>query len=192
MTSQNKMIQAIYFAADCHKTQKRKDEIGTPYINHPLEVMAILSECGVDDHEILSGAVLHDVVEDCGVSIEQIESLFGPNVSKYVADATDDKSLSKLEIKKAQLEKAKTISRGGKFIKCADKLSNCKGLPESAPKSWGNEYAQGYRVWCYHVCENLNVDNKMLQQKVKEMFKDLVSLPREELNEKLQKYYALC
>lgn len=56
--------EAIKIAHKAHSGQVRKYS-GLPYIVHPMEVMTTLLQAGVEDELVLSGAVLHDVIEDC-------------------------------------------------------------------------------------------------------------------------------
>ena len=59
------ILKAYDFAADKHRSQRRKDQARTPYINHPLDVARVLAnEGGVKDAEILAAAILHDTLED--------------------------------------------------------------------------------------------------------------------------------
>ena len=61
-----RVIDAIAFAADAHRGQRRKDAEATPYINHPVALVHILAvEAGVDDADVLCAAALHDYLEDC-------------------------------------------------------------------------------------------------------------------------------
>lgn len=76
---------AIDFASEAHMGQKRKS--GEPYIIHPLSVTDILIDWGMDIDTVLAG-VLHDTVEDTGVTLEKIESLFGRNVAFLVDGVT--------------------------------------------------------------------------------------------------------
>lgn len=62
--------KSLVFAADKHRSQRRKQAGDIPYINHPLEVAHILSLAGVKDYEILAAAVLHDTVEDTDTTPE--------------------------------------------------------------------------------------------------------------------------
>ena len=59
--------KALEFASNAHNGQTRK-YTGEPYIVHPIEVMELVREV-IDDPEVLAAALLHDVVEDCPVSI---------------------------------------------------------------------------------------------------------------------------
>ena len=77
--------QAYVYADACHAGQSRKS--GDPYIVHPLETALFLADLRLDTDTIIA-ALLHDVVEDCGVSIEEISQRFGPEVSKLVDGVT--------------------------------------------------------------------------------------------------------
>ena len=77
--------QAYTFAEKCHEGQIRKS--GEPYIAHPLEAAAFLAELNLDGHTIC-GALLHDVIEDCNVTFDDIERRFGGEVAKMVDGVT--------------------------------------------------------------------------------------------------------
>ena len=71
------ILKAAHFAAQKHKTQRRKDEDASPYINHPIAVaLAIAQIGGVDDPEILAAALLHDTIEDTETTPEELENKF--------------------------------------------------------------------------------------------------------------------
>ena len=74
--------EAIAFATKAHDGMRRKkSEI--PYILHPLEAAVIVSSI-TNDQNLIAAAVLHDVVEDAEVSIEEIEQKFGKRVKEQV------------------------------------------------------------------------------------------------------------
>ena len=81
--------RAIILAVKAHSGDCRK---GTklPYIVHPIESCAIAASI-TDDKEIIAAAVLHDVVEDTDVTIEEIEEKFGKRVKELVGAETEDK-----------------------------------------------------------------------------------------------------
>ena len=65
----------------------------SPYINHPIAVLSILSEeAAVDSTHVLCAAVLHDTIEDTETSAEELEAAFGFDVLQTVLAVTDDKS----------------------------------------------------------------------------------------------------
>ncbi|MBI4499378.1 MAG: bifunctional (p)ppGpp synthetase/guanosine-3',5'-bis(diphosphate) 3'-pyrophosphohydrolase [Chloroflexi bacterium] len=82
--------QAYAFAEASHRGQLRKS--GEPYIQHPLHTAILVADLRLDVDTIVS-ALLHDVPEDCGVSFEEVERRFGPEVRKLVDGVT---KLSKL------------------------------------------------------------------------------------------------
>jgi guanosine-3',5'-bis(diphosphate) 3'-pyrophosphohydrolase len=77
--------KAFYFAADAHREQKRKS--GGYYITHPVSVAELIAENNGDEESIIA-ALLHDVVEDTSIEIEDIESKFGGNIAKIVEGLT--------------------------------------------------------------------------------------------------------
>lgn len=77
--------KALEFAIDSHKTQFRKS--GEPYIIHPILVASIVSSL-TDDEGMAIAALLHDVVEDTIVTIEEIETMFGADVAHLVEGLT--------------------------------------------------------------------------------------------------------
>ena len=85
-----RLQSAIYCAAECHRGQNRKNENETPYIAHPYSALLILSEY-TNDEDIYIAMLLHDTVEDCGVSFEEIENMFGERVKDIVYHVTEPK-----------------------------------------------------------------------------------------------------
>ena len=92
--------QAWQFSEKSHKGQKRNS--GENYFTHPVSVAAILSELNLDINTIVTG-LLHDVVEDCNVEIDQISALFGTEVAKLVDGVT---KLSKIEMQSDRIRQA--------------------------------------------------------------------------------------
>jgi (p)ppGpp synthase/HD superfamily hydrolase len=186
-----KVISAVNFAAIAHKNQRRKNAEATPYINHPIEVMYLLSNAGVTDPDILAAAVLHDTIEDCGVTYDQICQRFGQHVADYVRECSDDKSLPKVERKRQQIEHAKVISVGAKLIKIADKLSNIGDLTHNPPKNWSNSEIGGYFAWSYAVYLQLKGCNSILDTQIEAIFatRQLLDISRNDLNLILEHYY---
>ncbi|MSQ26267.1 MAG: bifunctional (p)ppGpp synthetase/guanosine-3',5'-bis(diphosphate) 3'-pyrophosphohydrolase [Dehalococcoidia bacterium] len=83
--------EAYRFAEQAHRGQMRKS--GKAYIEHPLHVAMALAELHLDSSTVVAG-LLHDTLEDCGVTPEQIESAFGADVRQLVDGVT---KLSKIE-----------------------------------------------------------------------------------------------
>ena len=77
--------QAYDYADHCHRGQMRMS--GEPYIAHPLEAALFLADLNLDADTIIA-ALLHDVIEDCGVTFQEIEERFGYDVAKLVDGVT--------------------------------------------------------------------------------------------------------
>ena len=79
-------IRAAYdFAAQCHDGQKRLS--GDPYIVHPVAAATILADLYLDP-DTIKAALLHDVVEDCGVAVADLDARFGKDVARLVDGVT--------------------------------------------------------------------------------------------------------
>lgn len=83
------LSRAIRFAVDAHDGMRRKGG-DSPYILHPIEAAAIVGSM-TDDQSVIAAAVLHDVVEDTGISLAEIEKEFGQRISDLVKSETEDK-----------------------------------------------------------------------------------------------------
>ena len=89
------IMRAADFAARKHMSQKRKGEKAEPYINHLIEVAALVAEATDGHRDAVVAALLHDAVEDQDVTNAELADLFGQTVASLVAEVTDDKSLPK-------------------------------------------------------------------------------------------------
>ena len=81
--------EAIVFAAKAHDGMRRKKS-EVPYLLHPMEAAVIVGTM-TDDQSVIAAAILHDVVEDAGITPEEIEEVFGQRVRELVASETEDK-----------------------------------------------------------------------------------------------------
>ena len=81
--------EAIIFSAKAHDGMRRRKS-DVPYILHPMEVGAIVGTM-TDDQVVIAASVLHDVVEDAGVTLEEIGEKFGARVMELVASETENK-----------------------------------------------------------------------------------------------------
>ena len=77
------VTQAMIFAAQKHDGAVRKAS-NIPYILHPMEAAAVAATI-TDDQEVLAATVLHDVMEDCGVSYEELLVRFGASARRYAS-----------------------------------------------------------------------------------------------------------
>lgn len=129
--------RAYDFAARAHGSQKRIS--GELYITHPVQVALILAELELDP-ETLAAALLHDVVEDTGVALPEIEAAFGREIASLVDGVTKlgrlgyrSKEEQQVEnLRKMFLAMAKDIRVI--LIKLADRLHNLRTLSYQPPQ----------------------------------------------------------
>ena len=159
------VLRAASFAAHKHRDQRRKDQLASPYINHPLALASILAEAGgVTDAMTLCAALLHDTVEDTETTEQEIAEAFGVEIASIVMEVTDDKRLEKAARKQAQIDHAATISNRAKLVKLADKISNVRDIAFSPPANWPIERKREYFDWAKAVVDQLRGINSVLEQ----------------------------
>lgn len=159
-----RFLQALSFAAEKHRHQRRKDSAKTPYINHPIMVANILlNEAEVDDEAVLIAALLHDTVEDTETRFEEIERRFGRQVRDIVTEVTDDKSLPSEERKQRQIDHAPSLSDRARLVKLADKTANLRDVAIAPPDGWPVSRLEGYLDWGKAVIDNIRGSHAQLE-----------------------------
>jgi (p)ppGpp synthase/HD superfamily hydrolase len=158
------VLKAADAAARWHMHQRRKGEAQEPYINHLLEVAQLVAEAtdGRDPNLVIA-ALLHDAIEDCEVSREEIATTFGEDVATLVVAVTDDKNLKKEIRKKLQVDGAPHQPRRAKLLKLADKTSNLRSMAASPPAKWSLERKLDYLAWARAVAHGLRGVNPWLE-----------------------------
>lgn len=152
-----KLHEAIIYATQAHKGQYRKGT-QTDYICHPMEVLQILTEMRADNNLMIAG-VLHDVVEDTGKKMLEIESLFGTDVAHLVKGHTENKSLEWKERKSGLVKKLEKGDIRLKKLVLADKVSNLRSI-DSDIRLIGNKVWDKFSVgkneeyWYYTSMKN--------------------------------------
>lgn len=145
-----KIRAAIEFAASAHQGQKR--ESGEDFIEHPLEVALIVSDLGMDTISIIA-ALLHDVVEDTAVTLEEIDKHFGAETAMLVDGVTKLTRLNFQTKQEQQMENLRKMFLAMAqdlrviIIKLADRLHNMrtlKHLSEERRRKIANETLEIY------------------------------------------------
>lgn len=164
--------KAYLYAKNAHKDQIRKD--GKPYISHPVSVSLILAKLGFNE-DVVSAALLHDVVEDCGCTVGDLKEEFNANVAelvdcvsaidkeKFVFDKDDLYEI--LDFEKASIEEQsfkKLIAIGKKnplgfSIKFADRLHNLRTI-EIFDYSKQLEKVKETERWIVPIAKTLNAE----------------------------------
>jgi guanosine-3',5'-bis(diphosphate) 3'-pyrophosphohydrolase len=173
MISVARIIDAIAFAAEAHRDQRRKGADAAPYINHPIALLRILAvEAGIEDVDVLCAAALHDYIEDCCGENDQpgvaegrriLRERFGDTVLAYVDAVSDDKSLPKAERKRQQIEHAARIPHGARLVKLADKTANLRDIARCPPIDWEPARIREYFAWAAAVVGQMRGTNAKLE-----------------------------
>ena len=145
--------RALRFATICHEGQKRK---GTdiPYIMHPIEAATIVMQMQFGD-DLICAALLHDVMEDCGVDYCAISKMFNEQIATVVDELSEIKSQTWEERKSHTIEMLKTTATEDiKVVKLADALSNIRSISRDDFKKQGywerfNVSDVGKHAWHY-------------------------------------------
>jgi guanosine-3',5'-bis(diphosphate) 3'-pyrophosphohydrolase len=149
------VLQAAAFAAEKHRNGRRKDAEASPYINHPIQLAYILVQADIEDPIVLASALLHDTIEDTNTTHDEIEIVFGHEIANIVVECSDDKSLTRLERKQAQIDKAAKISQKAKLVKIADKIANVSDIDGAPPAGWSLERKREYYDWSKRVVDQM-------------------------------------
>ena len=137
-TSPALISQAYEMAASAHVGQTRRT--GEPSIHHPLSVAQIVADFGLDDVTVAS-ALLHDSVEDTGVTLEELSRRFGADVASIVDGVT---KLDRLQFDSKQAQQAASMRKmlvaiakdlRVLMIKLADRLHNMRTLGAMSPEA---------------------------------------------------------
>ena len=157
------VTQAAVFAANAHDGATRKgSEI--PYIVHPMEAAAIAATL-TDDPHVVAAAMLHDVMEDCGVPFEELRARFGERVAALVRDESQsegpDCRASWGRRKREAVRRLARGSRDDKIICLSDKLSNMRAIHRDVVREGDavflrfNQHDKRQHAWYYRSCAAL-------------------------------------
>lgn len=159
----NRLSEAVAFAAKMHDGMLRKGK-NIPYIVHPMEVAAIAAAL-TEDEDVLCAAVLHDVMEDCGVSAEELDLRFGARVAQLVQSETQlcdgDCCASWEKRKRCALTHIAQGDRAVKIIALSDKLSNMRAIRRDFDQNGDALFDRFHQrdirmhAWYYRSCRDL-------------------------------------
>ena len=124
------LTAAVAFAARAHEGQTCRST-DAPRIVHPMEVTAIAATM-TSDHEILAAAMLHDVIESCGVTEDELKAQFGERIAKMVRVMSEEKGPDAEEgwqkRKLFSINRLRAASHDQLILTLADKLSSLRAI----------------------------------------------------------------
>jgi guanosine-3',5'-bis(diphosphate) 3'-pyrophosphohydrolase len=140
------LSSAYRLARSAHHGPAREGETD---IDHPLAVAELLHENGFDE-EVVAAGLLHDVVEDTALEVEEIRVRVGPEVARLVAEMTEDERIE--EYGKRKAEHRSRVSRDGRAaaIYAADKLAKVRAVddPDELPPQKLDHYRKTLEMLC--------------------------------------------
>jgi (p)ppGpp synthase/HD superfamily hydrolase len=119
---------ALETARRAHAGQIRNGSGGMPYIDHPTTVAELLAENGYGE-QVLAAGLLHDVVEESAIEVDEIRESFGEPIASMVAALTDEEAIA--DYRERKQEHRRQVEAAGpeaRAIYGADKLSNIRAL----------------------------------------------------------------
>lgn len=158
------ILKALTFSAEKHRHQRQDDAAASPYINHPIALVSLLSEHGVTDSETLCAGLLHDTLEDTDTTYAELKESFGRKISDIVQEVSDDKLLPFAERRRLQVAKAQVASKEAKLVKLADKTCNLRDIVNAPPVDWGINRQRDYFDWAKEVADSIGNVNKGLEK----------------------------
>ena len=148
------LTRALVYAAEAHANQRRKGAAQEPYINHLIEVLDLVARAtGGADEELLTAALLHDVVEDTPVTAEELAAAFGERVARIVTENSDDMTLPKDERRRQRIAAMPHKSVEARIVKTADVISNLRAIAASPPAGWAMDRRLGYLEGCRQLID---------------------------------------
>jgi (p)ppGpp synthase/HD superfamily hydrolase len=149
--------EAILYALETHRTQIRKGS-GAPYATHLISVSAMVGEYGGDEEQMIAG-LLHDSIEDQGVTEDELRARFGDRVARIVVACTDSFETPKRpwrERKERYLALLRDKPADIKLVSACDKLHNARSidrdrsLPDVGEAIWGRfSVSRDQTLWYY-------------------------------------------
>jgi (p)ppGpp synthase/HD superfamily hydrolase len=168
LAERSPLVRAAFETArEAHAGQIRNGSGGRPYIDHPVAVAETLSE-HLTGEEALAAALLHDVVEDSELEVEDVSGRFGERVGEIVDVLTDDESLEPYAARKSEhRDRVEASDEEAKAIYAADKLTNVRMLRD-AYGTQGEGVAEELKVPLDEKIAVWERDLRMLQENTEE------------------------
>lgn len=184
--------KAINYAAIKHKGQVRIGDGSLPYIIHPIAVAWILNSWDASEDVIIAG-LLHDTVEDCGVSLKELDKEFGEKIAIMVEDVSEEYSFKKynkqseswLVRKQKYLDHIKISSIESMTICVADKIHNLRSFKQYY-ENFGEKifdtfyFPSDNKVWFFE--EILQIVENNLESSIVEELKEAISQLKQVFN----------
>lgn len=163
--------EGLSFAFLKYGNLKRKST-GLPYIIHPIRVALILRASGFSefkDKNLILAALFHDLLEDTNLTIEELQTKFGKEVTLIVQELSKPDNVSKED----WLRAFGTTSKKAKLIKMADRIDN---LMDMKGTEWDNEKRTQYAEQGIIILETCGKASSKLAHRLKESIEQTLNI----------------
>lgn len=172
------IIKAALFAGQCHEGQTRK-WTGRPYIEHPMRVAGraalLVSDDGLFECDVIA-AWLHDTLEDCEITVSDIDHRFGMHVAGIVLGLTNPSRGSKepRAVRKA-MDRAHLARqpKSVKALKLLDRIDNVRDLQVEGP---GADFQSIYMQESFDLIDALVLEDPLIESLCSELREELQRL----------------
>ncbi len=167
--SEDIVLRAKKFACEKHKNQKTRNGIMS-YSHHLEGVVSRLKNLGVTDKNTLCAAWLHDIIEKTDVNFDQVNEIFGREVSVIVLSLTKDNSLSKKDRETQYINQLKKTTLQAKIIKLCDISANLKDITDATISTTQKNKQVKKIIHYLRAIKNEIIENKFSYPKIQEIF----------------------
>lgn len=166
------IIKAAQYADEKHAGQSRKYN-NRPYITHPIRVAGRVATHKFATGKLVAAAFLHDVVEDCGASLDEIRTYFGPTVTHYVSSLTNPPrvpGVRRADRKAADRQRLKSIDNECKVVKLIDRIDNLLEM------DWSDGFAKLYAEESLLLLEAISDADESLAEELKSIANEILKI----------------
>ena len=151
--------KVLPYARELHKGQVRKGKDKVPYIYHPLLIACHALSLGLDEDNMISAALLHDICEDCGIAIEELP------VNELTKEAVALLSKSD-EIDKEQYYQNIAKNPIATMVKLLDRCNNVSGMTTAFSKEKLVEYIKETETYIYPLLQKAKREYPMYSNQI--------------------------
>lgn len=146
MKGMTQTVEVLPFARELHKGQFRKGKSQVPYIYHPLLMACHALSFGLEDDNLISAIMLHDVCEDCGVSVEDlpVNDVVKEAVKLVTKDGTKDTATYYQDISENAI---------ATMVKLLDRCNNVSGMSAAFSKEKMVKYINETEKYVYPLLQ---------------------------------------
>lgn len=151
--------RVLPFAREAHSGQMRKGKDNIPYIYHPLLIACHALALGLDDDDMISTALLHDVCEDCGIAVNELPASDAVKEAVALLTKAEDHDA-------AQYYEGIADNKIATMIKLLDRCNNVSGMAAGFSKERMSGYIRETEEFIYPLLEKAKSEHSMYSNQI--------------------------